>query len=89
MDPTLGVPATKMLDTFKSMPTWLLADYSLSLALIWLWPPVLLALPEPVRSNVPVALLVVSTLTICNLASSRLAHIAERRQQSRHATVSD
>jgi hypothetical protein len=55
MHPTLGVPATKMLDT----------------------------LPESLRSNVPVALFFVATLTICNLLSLRFAHVADRRQRSR------
>ncbi|NVO12903.1 MAG: hypothetical protein HXX10_02595 [Rhodoplanes sp.] len=83
MDPTLGVPATKLIDAFKSIPTWLLAGLLISLASIWLWPPFLLALPEPVRSNVPVVLFVLATLTICNLVSLWLAHAAERRQHSR------
>ncbi|MET4605375.1 hypothetical protein ABIB90_004870 [Bradyrhizobium sp. JR4.1] len=83
MDPTLGVPAARMLDTFKSMPTWLLAGLLVSLLSIWLWPPFQLALPEPVRSNVPLVLFFVSTLTVCNLLSLWLAHLAQRRQRSR------
>jgi hypothetical protein len=83
MDPTLGVPATKVLDTFKSLPTWLLVGLSISLASIWFWPPFLLALPEAVRQNFPVALFVVATLTICNLLSLWFAHFAGRRRQSR------
>ena len=82
MDPTLSVPATKVLDTFKSLPTWLLAGLSISLVSIWFWPPFLLALPETARQNFPVALFVVATLTICNLLSLWFAHVAERRQQS-------
>lgn len=83
MDPTVGVPATKMLDTFKSMPTWLLVGLSISLMSIWLWPPFLTALPESLRSNVPVALFFVATLTICNLLSLWFARVADRRQQLR------
>lgn len=83
MDPTVGVPATKMLDTFKSMPSWLLVGLSISLLSIWLWPPFLTALLESLRSNVPVALFFVATLTICNLLSLWFAHVADRRQRAR------
>jgi hypothetical protein len=82
MDPTVGVPATKIIDTFKSMPTWLLVGLSVSLLSIWLWPPFLSALPEPLRSNIPAALFFVVTLTICNLLSLWFAHVGDRRQQS-------
>jgi hypothetical protein len=82
MDPTLGVPATKVLDTFKSLPTWLLVGSSISLVAIWFWPPFLVALPESARQNFPVALFVVATLTICNLLSLWFAHVGERRQKS-------
>lgn len=30
MDPALGLPASKVLDTFKSLPTWLLVGLSIS-----------------------------------------------------------
>lgn len=83
MDPTVGVPATKMLDTFKSMPTWLLVGLSVSLLSTWLWPPFLTALPESLRSNIPIAFFFVATLTICNLLSLWFAHVADRRQRSR------
>ncbi|UYO41843.1 hypothetical protein KQX62_11340 [Rhodopseudomonas palustris] len=83
MDSTVGIPATKMLDTFKSIPTWLFFGLSISLLLIWLWPPFLTALPESLRSNIPVALLFVATLTICKLFSLWFANVADRRQRSR------
>ncbi|QUS38083.1 hypothetical protein RPMA_03850 [Tardiphaga alba] len=83
MDPTFGVPTTKMLDTVKSLPTWLLVGLSIFLLAILLWPPFLLGLPEVMRPSVPVALLLVTTLTICNLLSLWFAHVAERQRRSR------
>lgn len=81
MDATVGA-ATKALDTLKALPTWLLAGLSISFFAIWLWPPFLLALPEPARSVVPVALFVTSVLTLCNVAALLLGHAAARREHS-------
>lgn len=81
MDAIAGV-TTKAIDTLKSVPTWVLVGLSASLAAIWLLPSIADALPELLRPFLPIALLVVSVLTVCNVSSLLITRFEEERRLS-------
>lgn len=81
MDAIAGV-TTKAIDTLKSVPTWVLVGLSASLAAIWLLPSIADALPESLRPFLPIALLVVSVLTVCNVSSLLITRSEEERRLS-------
>jgi hypothetical protein len=83
MDATTGATATKVLETLKSLPTWLSIGVSTALLAIWFSPTILTSLPEQLRSVLPATLVFVLVVTICNILSLCLAHIAERRSEAR------
>lgn len=81
MDAIAGV-TTKAIDTLKSVPTWVLVGLTASLLAIWLLPSAAVALPESLRPFLPIALLVVSVLTICNVSSLLISRFQEERRLS-------
>lgn len=81
MDAIAGV-TTKAIDTLKSVPTSVLVGLSASLAAIWLLPSIADALPESLRPFLPIALLVVSVLTVCNVSSLLITRSEEERRLS-------
>jgi hypothetical protein len=78
MDAATGATATKVLETLKSLPTWLLTGLSAAWLWIWFTPAILTSLPEQLRSTMPAALVLVLVVTICNMLSLCLAYVAER-----------
>jgi hypothetical protein len=83
MDPTAGMTATeKMLDSLKSVPTWLLLGACISLLSVWLWPPFYDSLPGSLKSTLPLSVFVASVLTACKIASSILTHHLENHRRS-------
>jgi hypothetical protein len=81
MDVTAGAAATqKALDSVKSVPMWVLLGLGLCFALVWLFPPLFAPLPDSAKAAMPIALVLISTLTVCRLGGSLLAHIVERRR---------
>lgn len=83
MDAAAGITTTqKALDTLKSVPTWLLVGLCISILSVWVSPTFLAALPESLRSVVPMALVVAGIVTGCKLGGSVLGYLVERRRRS-------
>ncbi|WP_316395221.1 hypothetical protein [Bradyrhizobium sp. 33ap4] len=83
MDAVTGATATKVLDTFKSLPTWLLLGLSGALLLIWFSPSILASLPVDLQLAMPAALVPVLVLTICNVLGWCVTHLVERQMKAR------
>jgi hypothetical protein len=80
---TVGISTTqKALDTLKSVPTWLLLGLCISILSVWVSPPFLASLSEPVRSAVPMALVAAGILTGCKAGSSVVGYLVERHRRS-------
>ncbi|ATN37809.1 hypothetical protein ACO34A_29055 (plasmid) [Rhizobium sp. ACO-34A] len=81
MDATGALAATRQtLDTLKSVPGWLLLGFSVSLSMIWFWPPFILLLPQSAQSVLPLALLVSLLLTILKFVDQAGSRLLERRR---------